>query len=181
MRKLILATATAGLCVLAPLPILSQAAHAGPYEDGMAAFEAYDFDKAFPLFRTAAEQGILAGQNYLAHMYYTGKGVEKSYPDAIKWYKKSAEKGHVPSQKQMALMYFTGKNGLEKSHTQALHWYEKAAEQGDTAAMFTIGVIYKDGKGVPKSKDTAIAWFRKCAVTTHGNYGTCQQMLAKMN
>jgi len=175
MIKTLLKLAVVSFCTLTSL-----SAYAGPYEDGMTAFEAYDFDKAFSLFRTSAEQGNLSGQSYLAHMYFTGKGVEKSYPEAVKWYKKSAKQGHVSSQKQMALMYSSGKYGLEQSDAQALHWYKKAAEQGDTAAMFNIGIIYKDGIGVAPSKETAVSWFRKCAATDHGNYGTCSQMLGKM-
>jgi TPR repeat protein len=41
--------------------------------------------------------------------------------------------------------------------------YRAAAEAGDTTAMVAIGALYDEGIGLPKSREQAIAWYRKAA------------------
>ena len=60
------------------LPLLLSAtagAHAGPWEDGMVAYNRGDYVPAIRLFRPLAEQGNPKAQNVIGVMYRKGEGV----------------------------------------------------------------------------------------------------------
>ncbi len=66
---------------------------AGPYEDGVAAYERGDYAKAVELFRKAAEQGDAYAQYNLGQMYDKGKGVKQDYVETHKWVSLAAAQG----------------------------------------------------------------------------------------
>lgn len=133
------------------------------YKSGLSAFKSEAFSKAVGYWRLASDQGHARSQDYLAHMYFTGKGVTKDYARAISWYKRAAIQDNIPSQKQLAILYDVGKFGVSKSDEQSAHWYEKAASLGDAASMYQMGQLYYDGKGVEKSEGTAVKWLQRAA------------------
>lgn len=47
---------------------------------------------------------------------------------------------------------------------EAVKWYRQAAEQGDDKTQLNLGKIYREGKGVPRDKVTAYAWFFIAAI-----------------
>ena len=49
---------------------------AGDLEDGMAAYDAGHYQKAFRLWKRSAEQGAMVAQILLGSMYAEGKGVQ---------------------------------------------------------------------------------------------------------
>lgn len=51
--------------------------------------------KSYDELIQAAEQGNADAQANLGWMYFYGKGVNKSYVEAIKWYRKAAEHGYI--------------------------------------------------------------------------------------
>lgn len=58
-----------------------------------------DKERAFKLFKRAAQQGLGAAQNNLAAMYYYGEGIPK--PDkeaALTWFRQAAKKGYARAQ-----------------------------------------------------------------------------------
>jgi TPR repeat protein len=54
-------------------------------EDGMAAYDAGDHQKAFRLWKRSAEQGAMAAQILLGSMYAEGKGVPEDDVRAYVW------------------------------------------------------------------------------------------------
>jgi hypothetical protein len=52
---------------------------AGPWEDGMAAYNRGDYAPAIRLFRPLAEQGNAKAQNVLGVMYRRGQGVARNF------------------------------------------------------------------------------------------------------
>ncbi|MFN7098504.1 MAG: tetratricopeptide repeat protein, partial [Gammaproteobacteria bacterium] len=66
----------------------------------------------------------------LGIMYANGRGVEKDYGEAARWYRKSAEQGFAQAQHSLGWMYENG-HGVEKDEAKAVKWYRKSAEQGD--------------------------------------------------
>ncbi len=62
--------------------ISGRAAHAGPAEDGKAAYNRGDFATALQLLRPLAEQGDASAQNDLGAMYANGQGVPRSLVQA---------------------------------------------------------------------------------------------------
>ena len=96
-----------------------------PVQASMTDFEtAYkkgDYNKALTLVTKAAKQGEARAQFALGFSYFDGKlGLEKNYPEAIKWLKKSAQQGYKDAP------YFLG--WAEYSHGinyhEAVKWFE---------------------------------------------------------
>ncbi len=133
------------------------------FEQGIDAYNAGKYGTAFIFFRKAATKNHAKAQDYLGHLYFTGKGVDKSYNQALNWYHRAAKQGNIPSQKQLALIYSTGRYGVKKSAKEAAYWYEQAAELGDVPAMYHIGIAYYEGNGVKKSKSRAVDWLKQAA------------------
>jgi TPR repeat protein len=81
-----------GLIVAAQISVLS-AALAGPWEDGMVAYNRGDYMPAIRLFRPLAEQGNPKAQSLLGAMYRKGEGVARSSVHAFIWFSRAAAHG----------------------------------------------------------------------------------------
>ncbi len=115
MRKLVIA---GGL--IASMQILgSFGALAGPWEDGMAAYNRGDYLPAMALFRPLARQGNVKAQAIIGTMYRRGQGVAKSSAHAFVWLSLAAARGDAVARTEMT----------EMSHTMT------AAEQAQAREM----------------------------------------------
>ena len=74
------------------------AAVAGPWEDGMAAYNRGDYLPAIRLFRPLAEQGNARAQTVLGVMFRKGEGVPKNAVRARMWFGLAAKRGDVGAQ-----------------------------------------------------------------------------------
>ena len=122
--------------------------------------EAQQYDaqrKEFVERKAKAEQGDARAQFQLGLHYYLGRGVEKDFEEAVKWYRKAAEQGNAYAQFNLGGRYFDGE-GQKKDFVEAVKWYRKAAEQGNAMAQFNLGECYADGEGVKKNFVEAYAW-----------------------
>lgn len=102
-------------------------------KNGLAAYNAEDYQKAIPLLEKAAMLGNAEAQNLLGLCYGAGKGTEKDYTKALHWYLKAAEQGYTSAQYNCGLYYREG-YGTEKDEDKAFEWYQKAAAQGHEKA-----------------------------------------------
>jgi TPR repeat protein len=71
------------------------AALAGPWEDGLAAYNRGDYVPAFRLFRPLAEAGNARAQTALGAMFRKGQGVPKNPLRARMWLSLAAKQGDV--------------------------------------------------------------------------------------
>ena len=110
----------------------------------------------------SAMQGDADAQYNLGLCYADGRGVSKSYAEAVKWYCKAAEQGHTRAQNNLGNCYSRGQ-GVLKDMVEAVKWYRKAAEQGYVVSQLRLGECYENGEGVPMDKVEAIKWYRKIA------------------
>ena len=67
---------------------------AGPFEDGVAAYDKNDFANALRHWRPLADQGNPAAQSNIALMYAKGQGLPRDYVRAYMWSSLSAARGH---------------------------------------------------------------------------------------
>ena len=108
---------------------------------------AYGQDTSVKKLMKLAEKGDVQAQAELADAYFNGKGVNRSYRDAVVWLEKVAESGDAKAQYQLGQCYFIGQ-GVAKSE-------EKAAElkAGDviTVSLFEVGQLV-DVTGTSKGK-----------------------------
>lgn len=94
--------------------------------------------------------------------YYSGKGVEQNYSEAVKWFYKAAERGHAIAQNNLGVMYYKG-DGVAQDYVESVKWYRKSAEQGYADAQRNLGLIYYKGDGVAQDYKEAEKWFYKAA------------------
>ena len=135
--------------LLVVLAALAGTAVAGPYEDGVSAYQRGDYAEAASWYRRVAEQGHAGGQFNLGLLYANGEGVPQDYAEAMKWYRLAAEQGHAGGQLNLAFMYANGQ-GVPQDYAEAARWYRLAAEQGDAEAQYNLGFMYGNGEGVPR-------------------------------
>ena len=100
--------------------------------------------------------------------FYYGRGVEKSFEEAVKWYRKAADSGYVAAQRDLGSMYDFGR-GVAQDHFEAAIWYRKAANQGDPLAQAALGFLYAEGQGVARDPSEALRLFRASAEAGNAN------------
>jgi TPR repeat protein len=66
---------------------------AGPWEDGMAAYNRGDYMPANRLFRPLAQQGNAKAQHLIGVMYHRGEGVARNSVRAFAWFSLAAARG----------------------------------------------------------------------------------------
>ena len=137
---------------------------AGPFEDGVAAYESGDYATALRLNRSLAEQGQSTAQYNLGFMYDKGLGVPQDDAQAVTWYRKAAEQGLPLAQGNLGFMYDEGQ-GVPQDDAQAVTWYRKAAEQGYPTAQYDLGIMYGKGRGVPQDYVEAHKWANLAAAS----------------
>ena len=79
-------------------------------------------------FRFLASRGDGEACYRIGEYYHKGKGVQKSYGDALRWYRKAAENGHVKAMEALAEYYeeLYKKLGVAQSAEEAAKWRAKA-------------------------------------------------------
>lgn len=123
MRKLIFAV----------MLIASQGVHA-EFNDGVAAFFQGDYARAMQVMQPLAETADHAmAQYFMGGMYETGRGVDRDYEAAAKWYRSAAEKGIASAQLKLGGLYAKG-NGVPKDLEFAYAWFSVAAHLGNNRA-----------------------------------------------
>jgi TPR repeat protein len=137
---------------------------AAALDDGKAAFEKGDYERALSLWRPLAEQGNAEAQRDLGWMYETAKGVARDEAQATQWYSRAAEQGDAKAQYRLGVVTLYGHTSTPVEHELGLSWFEKAASQGYAPAQRQLGAIYEVGDfGVPKNDALAVSWFRNAA------------------
>lgn len=79
-------------------------ASAGPWEDGMAAYNRGDYMPAIRLFRPLAEAGNARAQHLIGVMYHRGQGVARNSVRALAWFSVAAKHGDREAEANMREM-----------------------------------------------------------------------------
>jgi TPR repeat protein len=74
---------------------------AGPWEDGMTAYNRGDYVPAIRVFRALAEQGNAKAQNVLGVMFRKGEGVPKNPLRAHMWFSFAAKRGEASARAEL--------------------------------------------------------------------------------
>jgi len=137
---------------------------AGPLEDGVAAFDNQDYDKALKLLKPLAEQGVAAAQFKLGFMYSSGAGVPEDDALGMAWNRKAVAQDYAPA-KAWLLMLCIGPAGAPAQDCDPAYAAVKAkAEAGDPTAQSQLGGLFLLGRGgFQKDPARGIDWIRKAA------------------
>jgi len=141
-------------------------AFAGPFEDGLAAYDRDDYATALRLWRPLADAGDATAQYNLGIMYRNGRGVPQDNATAVSWYGKAAKQGDAHAQINLGFMYERGQ-GVPQDNAMAVSWYRKAAEHGEANGQYNLGIMYETGRGVPQDYVQAHMWFTLAASNAH--------------
>ncbi len=74
---------------------------AGPWEDGMVAYNRGDYMPAIRLFRPLAEKGNARAQHLLGVMYHKGEGVARNSVRALAWFTLAAAHGDADAKAKL--------------------------------------------------------------------------------
>ena len=107
------------------------------FEEGVAAYDRGQFERAFALWLPLAEQGRVAAQFNLAALYENGQGVAQNDAEAARWYLKAAEQGDAEAQVRVGSLFEQGK-GVPRDLDQASYWYGKVLAEGRKAPRQTV-------------------------------------------
>ncbi len=122
------------------------------FATGLAAYDAGDYSLAFLEWGKAAENGDVAAQRNLGHLYRWGKGVEKNPSRAAYWYHRAAKSGFARAQYSLAVLYLRGE-GVPQDMVEAKRWLQKAATQGDDASIKKLKELEK--VNIPEQDEVA--------------------------
>lgn len=91
-------------------------------------------EQAVALFRQAAAQKSPGAMASLGVMYATGRGVERDYDAAMRYYQAAARMGSVHGIEGIGVLYANGQ-GVARDMDEALAYWMVAAAAGDEDAM----------------------------------------------
>ncbi|MFH1344847.1 MAG: DUF3857 domain-containing protein [Pseudomonadota bacterium] len=133
------------------------------YYQGVDAFQAKNYKLAMARLKPFADAGNAKAQSHLGYMYETGRGVERNYGEAVRWFGKAAEQGDAYSQSHLGSLYEKG-FGVARDDKLAVQWHAKAADQGYAHSQASLASMYQDGRGgLTQDFQQAADWYAKSA------------------
>ncbi len=120
-------------------------------------------EKAFELYKLAAEGGNAHALCCVGICYARGLGVQQDDEQAVQWYMKAARAGSAQAQHNVGYSYEIGRRPLPRSMQEANRWYRRAALRDFDVAQYSLGLSYLHGKELPRSVELANRWFARAA------------------
>lgn len=105
------------------------------------------YQKAFKLFKKAAQQENALAMADLGVLYKYGRGCKLNFNKARKWFQKSAELGNSKAAYSLGYLYFKGLGNIQQDYNKAVKWFQKSDYP---MAKYWLGVCYLKGYGVAK-------------------------------
>lgn len=121
-----------------------------------------NFLQAFYWYEKAALNGLPDAQDYLANMYYHGKGTSKNYIKAAEWWTEAALSGKEDAQLTLSKLYYFG-HGVLEDPIESFAWATIAATSGaETATTWRDQLkTTLSSNEINRARDTAEELFRK--------------------
>lgn len=134
------------------------------YDTGVPGEVAPDPDQAYPLFRAAAEAGIVPAMGRLGEYLYQGwGGAPRDDREARTWLERAGQGGDPRVQYYLALFHLDGLAGFRPDPTAAAALMLTSAQAGDARAMFRTGQNYERGLGLARDLGEATRWYSRAA------------------
>jgi TPR repeat protein len=131
------------------------------FDQGVAAYDAKDYARAFEIFSSIDDRDLAAMRN-VALMLRKGQGTAKDPKAAEAMYRRAAEGGLATAAADLGEMLLNGEAGPPDPKAAA-PWLAGAAEAGHPIAAFQLGEMYETGNGVPKDLAAARKLYRAAA------------------
>lgn len=130
------------------------------YGSGLFSKGKEDYDKAFPLFVSAAKHGHAEAGYRAALCYEFGWGSKMDVAKAVQFYRQTAAKNHPGAMLRLGRACLAGDLGLGQRYREGVKWLKRAAESGDfqyNSAPYELGVLHETGYGDDIFKDESYA------------------------
>ncbi len=144
--------------LLAVFLLSSAAVNGANMEQGLAAYNQGDYEKAWEICQPLADEGNVEAMFCVGQMYANGFGVAMDDANAMKWFGLAAGEGHPEALYRLAVMHANGW-GVPMNDAAAAGFYRLAAGFGYIPAQSAMGYCYKHGAGVDKDLEQAYMWF----------------------
>jgi TPR repeat protein len=128
-------------------------------------YDLHDYKNAMLYYKKLSSEKLASYQCYgIGDMYYNGRGVEKNYSSAAKYFLIGATKGDADCQGYLGMMYATGR-GVDKSFIKSYKYNLSSAMNKSSFGQANVAINYYLGEGVIKDKIEALAWFNIVAAS----------------
>ena len=156
----------------------SETGIAGPLEDGVAAYDQYDYCTALRTLQPLAEQGNVNAQVRLGLIYRDGLCARSDGGKAMKWLRLAADQDNAQAQFALGELY-ADCWGVRVNYPEMLKLHLRAAEQGYVHAQDHLGYLYAYGVGVPVDNVKAYFWYNRAAAQGGTNDAAKRDFTAK--
>lgn len=123
--------------------------------------------------QNAAKSGSAKAALALGNRYYSGKGVEKNYQNALQWWQRSAELGSPQAAYNLGIAHTNG-YGVPKDLGKARAAFAIAAEHQIAKAHLALGILTLDSAASPSQYLEAGQHFERAAAL--GNAAACHNL-----
>lgn len=115
-------------------------------------------EKAFDLFRKAADAGDAEAMFELGKLYEKGIGTTQNTGEAIKLYQRAADLGFADAINDLGFLYYQGADGLARDPKKAVDLFIRAADLRHPQAMFNVAALIDDGLVPGKTPEDAASY-----------------------
>ena len=121
---------------------------------------------AIPSLKAAIDMGSSEAKGILAGYYYSAKGEDQNYEEALRLAAEAAADGDPDGLCVLGQIYFDGR-AADTDYSKAFSLFKEAAEKGNPEAQYRLGSCYYDGRGTEKDLYKARDWFSKASGNGH--------------
>lgn len=142
-------------------------------QDGLAAWNAGDYEVATRIWTPMANNGDADAMFYIGQAFRFGKGVPANMPLATDLIMRSASMGHMIATSEIGLILYQ-----DGRKAQAMYYLKRAAENNDARASYLVGLSLFNGDGVQANRSDALLFLRQSA---KADYQPAKDALAKID
>lgn len=132
------------------------------FQTGSSYYANRQYTAALNYLNQAAEQRHPRAQQLLGQMYENGYGVRQNMDLAVQYFKAAAAQGHRGALAELGFVYSQQSVNLEQANEYML----RAARCGSVDSEVGLGLNYEFGRGVQRSRKTAVYWLSQAAATS---------------
>lgn len=139
---------------------LSQYRLAWCYQNGQGGL-ASNMERAYELYRLAAEQGESGAQLKMGWACREGEFIPRDLEAAARWFEMAAASGEAQSAAELGWMYLRGEystEGQPGDPGRALRLFAYAAKEAQPMAFWGLGHLYREGLYVEKNLRRSLFW-----------------------
>lgn len=148
--------------------VATKTSDAARLNDGIAAWDAGDYDTAAAILKPLADAGDPQAQYLIAAAFANGKGLKKNQKQATAYFRRAAEQKHRDANLVLGTRYLEGNAGFQDADLAEKH-LRTAAFLGSVEAQFVLGYAFSYGNYPTFRKDfaSAASFFEMAASQQH--------------